>query len=1107
MSRRAQMFLTEVVFLASVFLAGATNSWSQLNTTTIGGTVTDSTGAAVPDATVTITNEGTQTPSVMETNSDGNFIAPGLPVGTYTVSVQKAGFQAYRQTGVATHPSQVTSVDAVLTIGSVSTQVHVSASAVQVQTATPEVSSEVSEKQVQTLPLNGRNFQSLSALMPGVTNMSPDTAQVQGGFLQTNAMSVNGMGITGSNYYVDGIWDMNIGDMLQLSITPNPDSIEEVRVLQNNYSAQYGMFGANQILVQTKSGTDRFHGSAWEYLRNDALNARNFFSPVVPPLKQNIFGFTLGGPVYIPGHYNTDKKKTFFFVTEQWARQIIGFTGTSAGVSTATAPTGADPTAAMRNGAFNTAITDPTTGQPFPQTSPGVYQIPQSRINPDALTFLNAMAPLPNNPAGGFNNYINLNPEVNHTRDIEGKVNHIFSDNLRMMAEYFTNFQLNSNPNDTFLGSPYSVNRADVTTHDQLAQLQLTWIPKSTMVNTVSVNMNNYVVNLLTAGTFEQSQIPNFHETLPFQGFLSERLPQVQFAGGWAPIGQSTSVPSPHSSNLNDTLSDDWSWLQGNHYVQAGMVVSLGTARENTFSASNGEWFFSGQFTGNPIADYLLGDAASFTQASTVIRGYIHYPLYSPYVQDRWKVNRHLTVTAGLRYEFLPSPHPQRALAANFIPSLYNPAQAPIVNSDGTITPTPGYNPVNGLVYNGVNGAPVNFTTSHQNDWAPTVGFAWDVFGNGKTSLRGGYGITYTTVPTSNDCSFNCVDAPPVITTLTLITPKFPSPVGAAASPPGAPGIAAQDLNFYPAQQVQTYSLSLEHQFPGNWLLSVAGAGNAVRHMNSNININQPLPDPPYDFNPIINGGTVFPYVYSPYLGYANITQATNALTQNWNALEVNLRHPIGHNLFLTSSYTWQHCLSEARGSAFIGPSVQDSYHPSQNYGTCGTNVFNVWTSSLIYSLPWFRGTTGLVNQALGGWQFSDITTVQSGFALDPGLATATPGLATRPDRVPGTSATGPKTLQEWFNTNAFAAPAAGYFGNAAPGSIIGPGVFNFDMALYKDFRVKEDVNFQFRAEAFNIFNRANFAGVQTAYGAGNFGAVTAALDPRIFEFALRFQF
>jgi len=1120
---RSRVF-TALIYAVCLFGFAVKNGWSQLNTGTIGGTVTDSSGAIVPDATVTILNEGTQSQNVLKTNADGAYVAPGLPVGVYTVTVQKTGFGAYKQTGVAVHPSQVTSVNPVLTVGTVSTQVQVSASSVPVQTATPEISSEVSGKEVDTLPLNGRNFQSLSALMPGVTNMSPDTAQVQGGFLQVNTMSVNGMGITGSNYYVDGIWNMNIGDMEQLSISPNPDSIEEVRVLQNNYGVEYSFFGPNQVLVQTKTGTDHLHGSAWEYLRNDALDARNFFTNIVPPLKQNIFGYTLGGPAFIPGHYNSGKKKTFFFVTQQWSRQIIGFTGTSAGVTNATAPIGADPTQAMRNGDFSAfclsgfnasgvcngtnpndqQLTNPATGQPF------LYNMLRSgSINSNALALLNAMAPLPNNPSAGFNNYINLNPEVNHTRDIEGKINHNLSDNLRLMAEYFTTFQLNSNPDDTFLGSPYNVNRADVTTHDQLAQIQLTWIPTPSMVNTTSVSMNNYVVNLLNAGIYDLNQVPNFQETLPYHGFLSERLPQVTFAGGWAPFGQSIDTPSPHASNLNDTLSDDWSWLRGNHYLQAGLTLSYGTARENTFTGSNGEWFFSGQFTGNPIADYLLGDAASFTQASTVVRAYIHYkPIISPYVQDRWKVNGRLTVTAGVRYMFYPPPYPQRGVANNFLPSLYQPGQAPIVNSDGTITPTPNYNPLNGLAPpNGEDGTPLNFTTTHQGNWGPSVGFAWDVFGDHKTSLRGGYGITYSGTPTGTDCSFSCIDSPNVLATLTLITPSFPSPVGAGAAPAGAPSLGAQSPNYYPLQQVQTYSLNLQHQFPGNWLVSIAGAGNAVRHFNSTININQPLPDPPYDFNPVINGGTVFPNLYSPFLGYAGISQSTNALTLNWNALEINVRHPVGHNLFLTSAYTWQHCLSEARTTYLNGAGVQDNYRPSQNYGTCNTNAFNVWTTSLIYSLPWFQGAKGLTKLALGGWQFSDITTAQSGFAMDPGLATATPGLATRADRVSDSKVSGPKTIAEWFNTNAFAAPAPGYFGNAAPGSIIGPGAINFDMALYKDFHVGEHYTFQFRSEFFNILNHTNFNGVQTAYGAGNFGQVTSAYDPRIVEFALRFQF
>ena len=1087
-------------------LLASPGSWAQVTTAgTITGTVVDASGAVVPQATVTITNQSTNAQSKTSTNADGGFVVAGLTPGTYGLKVGKEGFVTFAESGIVLHPTQVITVNPTMKVGQVTTEVSVVASAVQVQTATPELSNQVSQQQVENLPLNGRNYQSLSALMPGVTNLNPDTALNQGGFLTSNAMSINGMGQSGTMYYLDGIWNMNTGNMTQTTITPNPDTVQEVRVLQNNYGAEYSLMGANVVVLQTKSGTDHFHGSLFEYLRNNAFDARNFFAPTVPALKQNIFGGTLGGPLYLPKH-KPSELNTFFFGSVQWSRQVL-----------ASVVNGATPTTAMRNGTFDHLITDPQTGQPFPQVAPGEYQIPQTMINPQAVLLMNTMAQLPNNGTG-FLNYLNLTPQHNNTRDDQGKIDHNFGPRLRVMAEYLDDRQLNGNTHDTFFSSPFTTNSDPVKTNNQLAQVRLTSILSPTMVNSTSVSMNNYVVNLSLAGIWTVEQIPGFTENLPFKGgFNSNRLPDIEFSGGWASFGDDTSLPLNHASDLEDTVADDWSWLRGNHYIQAGGQVVLGTKRQTLFAADNGQWTFTGSFTGDPIADYLLGDASTFYQQSTEPRPYVHYVIASPYVQDRWKATRRLTVTAGLRVEYLPEPSPATGYDSAFNPALYNPKAVPIVNPDGTITPTASYNPLNGVVLNGVGGVPQNFSTAHQWYWAPTAGFAYDLFGDGKTALRGGYGITYDRTPTGTDCSYQCATNIPRVQSITLQSAIFPNPIGASSPPPGAPTFGQNTaFDTLRAASIQTYSLSLEHQFARNWFASIAGAGNVAHHVGDFWNINQPLTDAPFDFNPLINSDPalpgkvgIFPYVYAPYQGYAGMSTFVSNDSAYWNALEILVRHPVGNNLFLNFAYTWQHDLSEDLNTALFenANTMQNVYAPTQNYGNSPLNVPQIFTFSYIWNLPWFQGGSGWQRQVLGGWKYAGLTTIQSGFSMNPGLSVSNQGLATRANRVAGSSVTGPKTAEKWFNTAAFTAPAYGFFGSGAPGSIAGPGVVNFDMSLYKDFRITEGSTVEFRAEGFNIFNHTDFSGVSTSVGAGNYGQVTSALDPRIFEFALRFQF
>ncbi|HLJ15181.1 MAG TPA: carboxypeptidase regulatory-like domain-containing protein [Bryobacteraceae bacterium] len=1070
--------------------------YSQLITTaTINGTVSDSSGAVVPAAAVSLTNQETRTVTTTRSNSDGSFVAPGLPVGTYTVTVSKPGFQTFTETNIVLHPAIVNTINATLAAGQVKTEVQVQASAAQVETTTPELSSQVSQHQVETLPLNGRNYQSLSALMPGVTNTSPGNSLNQGGFTTSNVMSINGMGISGTMYYLDGIWNMNTGNMTQTTITPNPDTIQEVRVLQSNYGSQYSLNGANVVLLQTRSGTANFHGAAFEYFRNDKLNTRNFFSPAVSPLKQNIFGYTLGGPVYIPGHYNSGRNKTFFFWSEQWVRQDAG-----------QVLTGATPTADMRNGIFSGTLKDPDSGLPFPQNG-GITQIPVSRLNSSALALAKAVMPLPNNPAGGFNNYINPRPQINNERDDEIKIDHIFDPKFRLTGEYLDSRSQNQYPNESTLGSPFDTIRDLRNSPNSLAELQLTQVWSPAMVNTTGIAMNRYITRFTAAGISQQSQVPGLVETLPYtSGSAASLLPQIGFSQGWSTVGLAQNVPQPGADDLEDTFSDDWSLLRGNHYIQAGMQLLFGTKRQTSFAQNNGNWQFTGVATGNAMADFFLGDAATFSQASNRPRYYVHYIIASPYIQDRWRVNRRLTVTAGLRLQYMPSAHAQPTFESAFDPSRFNPANVPGVSANGTLIPTANFDPLNGLVINGANGVPLNFSNAHQYYWAPSFGFAWDMFGDGKTSLRGGYGITYYSNLPSN-CAVSCTTNPPFVQSITLVRPTFANPLGAQVSPSGAPTLVSEDLTNLRDPMIQSYSLSLEHQFAGNWFASLAGAGNVARHMPATWNINQPLPDAPYSYNPVINTGSTFAYLFSPYRGYAAINTATYNFNAYWNALELHLRHPLSHNLFLSAAYTWQHGLSQGHGNSIFGLSaIQDVYHPGNEYGNSDLNVPQVFTVSVIWSLPWFQTASGWKRAVLGGWQYSNITAIQSGFSLEPGIATSTKGLATRSDRT-SQPIDGPHTVTEWFNTAAFAAPAAGYFGNAAPGSIRGPGTVNFDMAFYKTFHITEHHALEFRAELFNIFNHTNFSSVQTSFGANNFGQITAARDPRIAEGVLRYTF
>lgn len=1079
------------------------------STVTITGTVTDSTGAVVPNANVTITSQSTSAITEAKSNASGNFNATGLPAGDYTVKVTSAGFETFVANGLTMRSGETRTVNAALSLGTSTQEVTVQETAANVETSTSELSSTVDAKQVAEVPLNGRNFEGLAALMPGVINTSAGSALGTGGNTTMNAVSVNGFGPgAGVTYFLDGIWDANVSSGNQLSITPNPDMIQEVRVLQDNYDVKYSLVGGSAIVIETKSGTSKLHGTVFEYLRNTDLNARKAFATTTPHYNQNIFGYALGGPVFIPKLY-AKKDRTFFFASEQWLRQVIGQT-----------VTGIVPTTDNLNGYFTTSITDPTTGLPFAQSSPGVYQIPTGRINTNAQILLKALDPAPN--TAGVQNYTNTLPIRTNQRDDEFRIDHNLTANgkFRLSAAYYAEHQTSVQETTTHAGSNAAGTTAPIypsaaqeyATPDQVAKVELTTQITPNMVNQARVTVNVYISELMFApnATWLLSQVPGFSQSLPFaNGDL--RLPYITFGNGFPSIGDVAGTLPPsaggRNSDLDRAVADDWSWSHGKHFLQAGFTYMVNTKRQTSASVGfpNATWNFSGRYTGNSIADFLLGDANTFSQYVQSPRILFRAPWSSYYVGDQWKISPKLTLTYGLRASFMPLVSTPQGDAPVFLPSLYSSTQAPTVQTNGQITTTSSYNALNGIALNGENGQALNNRAPGERQWylLPQVGFAFDPKGDGKTSFRGGYSMT-TPRNISILGALCCQANPPLTQNVNLSSVSFPNPTN-GTTVKTVTALSTLDPHLQ-SGQVHTFSLSGQHEFPGNWVASIAGSGTLVRHLADSININQPLPTGGYDFNPAINSGTNA-YYYAPYQGYGAISSQTSNDTASYFAEMASLKHPLGHGVFLTAAYTWSHAITNFRSTTLFatGGGQQNPYNIRAEKGNSQVNIPQVFNATVLYDLPSFANPQGWAGKLIDGWKLDEVATAETGASLDPALSVSNQGLATLPDQIGAISY--PKQRTQWFSVSSFAKPAAGHYGDSHTGIIRGPGLINFDTGLYKDFAINSRHVFQFRAEAFNTFNHTNYSTVNTTYGSSAFGYLTGARDARVIEVAGRYRF
>ncbi|GAB4230865.1 MAG: hypothetical protein Kow00109_02790 [Acidobacteriota bacterium] len=1078
------------------FVAGGGVCWGQILEGTISGLVKDPTGAVLPGVEITLVHVERGTRRTTVTNDEGRYYATSLPVGTYEIIAELPGFKRYERKDVRVDAGSQVRVDITMEVGEITESITVTGGAPLIQLETGEVSKVIETEQLKELAIQGRNFVGLAALVPGVSNQLPDEVGVgvTGG---TGGLYINGTRAQYSNWTVDGGWNTDVGNQASLMNYPAMEAVGEFRIMTSNYSAEYGSAGAGVVAVVTRSGEREFHGSVYEIHRNDALDAANFFAAIGPdgekakqPLIWNNYGFTLGGPIYIPGKYNEDKTKDFFFWSEEWKKRRSG-----------TVVRAATPTQAMREGDFSavsTPIIDPLTGEPFPGNI-----IPADRLNPNSKILLDLAFPLPNVTTGEFLNF-NLSPKVpqNFRQDLI-RWDHNFTDDLKMVVRYIQDSFDEAQVTTLWTGSSFPNISSTISSPADNFLVKLTHVLSPTLVHEFNFSFAGNDLALGLTGPYERPSNLTLQEMFPEN--RANRIPNITLGQGWGDV----SLGSWPWTNFNSvyTWDDKWTIIRGNHSFKFGGLFQWQLKDQDAFGATHGAYTFDGKFTGHAVADFVLGMPSSYSELDIQRTGQYRYWQTELFVQDDWRVSPNFTLNLGLRYFYIPALYEKNRAVTSFVPSKWDPNLAPeLVPTSGAIVPDTG-DLLNGLVQAGTGGLSKYMTENSKTDFAPRVGFSWNPEGLDRLVFRGGYGIGYYRV--EGNVLYNFITYPPFAQTVTVNNPPMEDPAAGAAAPKFPPEVGRFEDKFDPPQ-VHQWSFGIQINTSDilfrDSVLEVAYVGSHVSRLPLTRNINQPLPVEGFDFDPEINRGEFSTHYFRPYRGYANIVQRETSGRSNYNSLQVSFDKRFSEGLKFNLAYTFSKAMNTLTQ---FDSTPQDSYHPELDYALADWDVTHNLTLNYIYYLPFFSGQGGVAEAVLGGWELAGIVVLQSGNPRNIGMALSNTGLATRPDLVGDVE--GPETIDQWFNTSAFVQPEWGYFGNAGRNLVRGPDLKRWDFSLMKNWNIPwfagESARMQFRIEAFNFLNRTNFSGVSTNLGSGNFGALTSARSARIFQAGLKFEF
>ena len=1180
------------------------------------GTVTDDTGAVITGAEVSVSDPATGFRRTAVTNSDGNYLIAGLGAGTYDVIITAPGFQKYEARKVILRVGEKLRIDTKLVVGKVTNEIIVEGSSVgKVETQSSELAGTITGDQISQLELNGRDFTQLINLIPGV---SDQTGQDNGTVGPEGSVSyaVNGGRTEFNNWEIDGGEVLDSGSNANINVYPNIDALAEVRVLTSTYGAQYGRNGSGTIEAVTKSGTNQFHGEGFEFIRNATFNAHYYFDQPGTSkayYNKNDFGYIVGGPI--------KKDKLFFFWSQEFRLENVPFVYNNPGQFL--------PTAAERTGNFNDVC--PAAGTPFVRGNPAATTetvsincpaysqqgtdangnpfylgfpnntIPANLMDPANTNPLVANIPMPNVGHSLFGTYASPTRWHEELIKFDDNINSKLRANIRFIHDSWTqDFPISpwSGSNVPAIGGTLQGPGISV-----VANLTATMSP--TLLNEFVFSYGSNHLHLFNTGTAWQRPA-SMTMTGIFENGFNGTIPAVGIGGpGNFNIAVDPGFLPWNNSNPTYSFHDNLTKSLGRHNLQFGGYFEAIEKNEPAEEEPNGSLGYysnpnsfyqhpspnSGAYssTGNGFADLLTGYINTFAQPNQNVKYYNRYKVFEPFLQDDWRATKRLTLNLGLRASLYGSYYERYGNAYNFDPTTYVAADAPTVDpNDQHLTFPAGQSveTMTGMVRCGYNGVHSSCQSGHLFNPAPRIGFAFDPKGDGKTAIRGGYGIFFEHA-NGNDANTESLEGnpPSIIAPVQFFIDGYTNIGGTAAN--GGPelfplGGGVSQLTSITTQTqwpyVQQYHFDIQREVARNTLLTVAYVGSKGTHLSQQLDRNQlhslPAFENPFLPGEIITGdicdtqkgsvrkptfrlnrqtvkgqpaisldvacGNVSADLFRPYQGYDSIYGIIGGANSSYNALQVSGRRNAG-GLQLTLAYTYSHSIdnsSDRYDSAFVDSYNLSSYRASSSY-----DQRHIFTVSYIYDLPIFQHATGLKRSFLGGWQVSGITTAQTGepFSIinggdydNAGVGNSV-GSGSYADLVGDPH--GPKPHFDGvanipygpllYNPGAYSQPTGLTFGDSGRNSLAGPGRLNFDMGLFKRFKLKETMAFEFRAEAFNVFNHPQWNGVNNgscgleinsgaddcvngdSFGdaPSNFLHPSGAHQPRIGEFGLKFLF